>query len=54
LMITSGSFTVTWTSIGVTWVGGSAPTLATGTYKNVIVLWKVGSVVYGNYVGAVA
>jgi hypothetical protein len=52
LMITSGSFTVTWTTIGVSWIGGVAPTLATGTVKNVIVLWKVGSTVYGSYLGS--
>jgi len=51
LMIDDGTaFTVTWTTIGVTWVGGVAPTLAT-TGFTVIELWKVGSTVYGAYVG---
>jgi hypothetical protein len=52
LMITAGSFTVTWTTIAVTWVGGTAPTLATSTNKNFLVLWKIGGVVYGNFVGS--
>lgn len=36
--------TITWPTI--TWVGGSAPTLSTTGY-NIIVLWKVDTVVYG-------
>lgn len=54
LMIDDGSaFTVTWTTIGVVWVGGSPPTLAT-TGRTVIELWKVSTVVYGALVGNVA
>lgn len=54
LMINDGTaYAVTWTTIGVVWVGGSAPTLPTTGY-GVIQLWKVGSTVYGAYVGAVA
>lgn len=54
LMIDDGSaFAVTWTTIGVKWTGGSAPTLPTTGY-GVIELWKVGTSVYGAYVGAVA
>lgn len=54
LMIDDGTaYAVTWTTIGVVWVGGSAPTLPTSGY-GVIQLWKVGSTVYGAYVGAVA
>lgn len=54
LMINDGTaYTVTWTTIGVTWVGGSAPTLATTGYT-VIELWKVGSTIYGVLVGSVA
>jgi hypothetical protein len=53
LMIDDGSaYTVTWTSVAVTWVGGSAPTLATTGYT-VIELWKVGSTIYGSLVGNV-
>jgi hypothetical protein len=48
------AYTVTWTTVAVTWVkpGGtaSAPTLATTGYTWVL-LWKVGSVVYGAEVG---
>ena len=53
LMIDDGSaFTITWTGLGVVWEtnGGSAPTLAT-TGFTVIVLWKVGTTIYGARVG---
>jgi hypothetical protein len=54
LMIDDGTaYTVTWTSVAVTWVGGTAPTLATSGYT-VIELWKVGSTIYGALVGNVA
>lgn len=54
LLIDDGSaFTVTWTTIGVVFVGGTAPTLAT-TGKTVIELFKVSTVVYGALVGNVA
>ena len=54
LMIDDGTaYTVTWTSVAVTWVGGSAPTLATSGYS-VIELWKVGTTIYGAYIGDVA
>ncbi len=48
LMIDDGSgYSVTWTSVPVTWLnGGIAPTLATSGYTP-IVLWKVGSTIYG-------
>lgn len=52
LMVLDGTaYTITWTSVAVTWVGGSAPTLDT-TKQNVIELWKVGGVIYGALVGA--
>jgi hypothetical protein len=52
LMINDGSaYTINWPS--VTWVGGSAPTLAT-TGNTVIELWKVGGNIYGALVGEVA
>lgn len=51
---TSSTYTVTWTSIPVTWVGGSAPTLIPGGGFTIIELWKVGSTVYGALVGQVA
>lgn len=53
LMIDDGTaFTVTWTSLAVTWEtnGGTAPTLAT-TGFTVITLWKVGTTIYGARVG---
>lgn len=59
LMVNDGTaYTLTWTdstwgSGGVVWSGGSAPTLATTGYT-VIQFWKVGSQVYGAYVGDVA
>ena len=59
LMVDDGTaYTLTWTDVtwggsGVVWTGGSAPTLATTGYT-VIQLWKVGSQVYGAYVGDVA
>jgi hypothetical protein len=52
LMVADGTaFTITWPS--VTWVGGSAPTLATTGYT-VIELWEVGTTLYGALVGSVA
>jgi len=54
LMIADGTaYTVTWTTLAVTWVGGTAPTLATTGYT-VIELWKVGSTIYGANVGNVS
>lgn len=54
LMIADGTaYAVTWSTIGVTWVGGTAPTLPTTGY-GVIQLWKAGSTVYGASVGNVA
>lgn len=54
LMVDDGTArTITWTTIGVVWVGGSAPTLAT-TGFTVIEFWKVGTTVYGALVGNVA
>jgi hypothetical protein len=54
LMINDGTArTVTWTSIPVVWVGGVAPTLAT-TGFTVIVLWEVGTTIYGALTGTVA
>jgi hypothetical protein len=52
LMVDDGSArTITWTTIGVTWVGGSAPTLATTGYT-IIELWKVSTTIYGVFVGS--
>ena len=52
LMINDGTaYAVTWPS--VTWVGGLAPTLPTTGY-GIVQLWKVSTILYGVYVGAVA
>jgi hypothetical protein len=54
LMIDDGTaYTVTWSSLSVVWVGGTAPTLAT-TGFTVLVLWKVGTTIYGALTGSVA
>ena len=55
LMIADGAsaYTVNWSSVAPTWVGGSAPTLPTSGYA-VIVLWKANFVVDGTKVGDVA
>jgi hypothetical protein len=59
LMVDDGTaYTLTWTDAtwgtgGVIWKGGTAPTLATTGYS-VIQFWKVGTQVYGAYVGDVA
>ena len=53
LMVDDGSaFTITWSTLSVTWLtdGGVAPTLKT-TGFTVIVLWKVGTTIYGARVG---
>ncbi len=43
------TYTVTWPTM--TWVGGAAPTL---TAADVIEFWKVGTTLYGAYVGSIA
>jgi hypothetical protein len=53
ILIDDGTdYTVTWTSLSVVWKtdGGVAPTLNTSG-DTVIVLWKVGSTIYGARVG---
>lgn len=53
LMIDDGTaYTITWTSLSVTWKtdGGVAPTLSTSGFT-VVALWKVGSTIYGARVG---
>lgn len=55
LMIDDGTAnSINWTSLAVTWKtnGGTAPTLQT-TGFTVLVLWKVGNVIYGARVGDV-
>ena len=53
LMVDDGTaFAITWTTLGVVWEtnAGAAPTLATTGYT-AIVLWKVGTTIYGARVG---
>lgn len=53
LLINDGAdYTITWTSVNPVWKtnGGTAPTLNT-TGDTVIILWKVGSTVFGARVG---
>lgn len=45
--------TITWTTIGVVWEGGSAPTLATSGFTH-IALWLDGAVYRGKYIGSFA
>jgi hypothetical protein len=52
-MVAGTANTITWTTMAVTWVGGTAPTLPT-TGFGVIELWKVNSTIYGASVGNVA
>lgn len=50
LMLSGGdTYTVTYPTI--TWVGGAAPTL---TATDALVFWKVGSTLYGAYIGSLA
>jgi hypothetical protein len=54
MMIADGTaYTITWTTVGVVWTGGSPPTLATSGYT-VVQLWKAGGTIYGAHVGNVA
>jgi hypothetical protein len=51
LMIDDGTaYAITWSSVSPTWIGGSAPTLATSGYT-VIELWKRSTTIYGALVG---
>lgn len=51
LMITAGAYSITWSGLSVTWVGGVAPTLST-TSITIIALWKSGSTIYGTSLGS--
>jgi hypothetical protein len=54
LAITAGANTITWTSVGVSWTkqggSGTAPTLSTSA-TSFIILHKIGSTIYGSYLG---
>lgn len=47
----TNSANAVWSSMTISWVGGSAPTLETTGY-NIIEFWKVGTNLYGAFVGA--
>lgn len=54
LMVDDGTArSITWSTVGVVWVGGSAPTLATSGFT-IIELWKEGNVIRGAHVGSTA
>jgi len=54
LKINDGTaYTITWSTLGVTWVGGTAPTLAT-TGWTVVALWKDADAIYGKLIGNAA
>jgi hypothetical protein len=54
LQIADGAaYAITWATMGVVWAGGDPPTLATTGYT-VVELWKVGTTIYGAFVGDVA
>ena len=50
LTINSGVYSITWTSVPVTWITASAPSLST-TALTIIALWKANNVIYGTSVG---
>lgn len=54
LVLTAGANSVTWTTVAVTWTkqggGGTAPTLSSSG-KTIVILYKIGSTVYGSYLG---
>jgi hypothetical protein len=49
----ASGFTITWTSMAITWVGGTAPSLSPASGYTIIELWKVGTTIYGALVGQV-
>jgi hypothetical protein len=50
MTINSGAYSITWTSLPVTWITATAPTLST-TALTIIALWKANNVIYGTSVG---
>lgn len=52
VMVRGSGFTITWTTMGVKWIGNTAPTLSS-TEWTVIELWKVNGQIYGAYAGDV-
>ena len=51
LMITAGIYSITWSSVAVTWIGGAAPGLSTSSITT-LALWKSGSTIYGTSLGS--
>ena len=50
ITINSSIYSITWTSVPVTWITAAAPTLST-TALTVIALWRTNNVIYGTSVG---
>lgn len=50
ITINSGVYSITWSSVPVTWITAVAPTLST-TALTIIALWKANNVIYGTSVG---
>lgn len=51
LKIADGTaYAITWSTLGVTWEGGTPPTLAT-TGWTVVALWKDADAIYGKHIG---
>jgi hypothetical protein len=50
ITINSGAYSITWSSVPVTWITATAPTLST-TALTIIALWKANNVIYGTSVG---
>jgi hypothetical protein len=53
LMVVGTTYAITWSTMAVIWVGGTAPTLPS-TGNTFIELWKINSTIYGASVGNVA
>jgi hypothetical protein len=51
LMITAGIYSITWSSVPVIWIGGSAPGLSTSSITT-LALWKSGANIYGTSLGS--
>jgi hypothetical protein len=52
LMITAGAYSITWSTMGVSWITGVAPVLSTSTIT-VVEFWKAGGTLFGGLVGTI-
>ena len=52
LMITAGAYSITWSTMGVSWITGVAPVLSTSTIT-VVEFWKAGGILFGGLVGTI-